>query len=1132
MPPVIAAALLEYGFVEAAIFVASYATAVSFALSYLASTVIGAVFGKPTAGNYTAALRDRTQVVRSSIAPRATIYGAIQTSGPLVFAGSTDKGSEKNKYLHLIIALAAHECDAIGEIYFNDVAIGALDSNGYVTTGKYLSGDKKAQNASFFLAAGSISVTLPATPVSVLSVTYSDGGSADGGNGPTSSTFTVSGAVVTFPALPYPTTVWVNYETANGAALARIKKHLGSISQAADADLMAEMPAQWTAAHQLKGIAYLYVRLEFDSTVFDTGIPNIKAMVRGKKVLDPRSNTFAWTDNYALCVNDYMRSPDGFACTDADIDTVSVITAANISDELVALSSTAFQPRYRINGSLTTDHTPTDNITQLVTAGAGAVVLAGGLLKVYAGAYDTPTFTLTESDLRGSIKVRPRHSRRDLFNAVKGTYVDGASTWQPVDFPMVRNSTYATQDGQEITKDVQLPMTTEVFMAQRLAKITLERSRQGITVEFPAKLTAFRLQAWDTVNLTIAKFGWTNKVFRVLEWKFSNNGGIDLVLGEEASNNYAWNFGEQTTVDVAPDTNLPLPGYVPPLGTLYLSSGSANLIQAADGSIVTRLLVQWVQSTAAIQMYGATIEVEYRRTSDTIWTQGATASGDATSAYMSPVQDGAIYLVRARLVSQRGAIGQWSYGFHKVVGKTQAPPNVSAFAVSVLADGTRRFSFGVSDQPVDVLSGGSFRIKYRVSGSGTAWASMTLLNNGSVTGSPFDTNSPPAGTYDFAIVAVDTSQLESATPAFVANAVIGTEPVRYGAATNLLTNSDFVISTGTNDGIGALYGWYGDAGPIWGRKYGSYNSGIGGAWVATGTESSYPYEAQMWQGYIPASAGAAYELSAFFGASRCQALIELIFMNSARGAIGAISDIYDGRTVSTPTPPNMPQLWCKGVAPSGTAYIFIRLRKTPTVAGQSQSFAWWNRIMLCDSSAFPLASRQSPTPWIDSGLDRMHGGGIEPLTVGTPQIANYAATDVLSTGATNFAVTYGNGSAAEQTFAYINYTASVSGPALLSITGGLTNTYHSVGGGGGPYYFYGNSIRLAQSVTGIASPAIAFNDNSASTSGAQILPISAEYVFDLVAGTTYTFSALIFNRTNHNDTLINSATLRMEAIKK
>jgi hypothetical protein len=67
---------------------------------------------------------------------------------------------------------------------------------------------------------------------------------------------------------------------------ARIKKHLGDDSQAADSDLVAEV-ANWTNAHQGRGVAYIYLRLKWNRDVYPTGIPNVTAVVRGRKVWDP-----------------------------------------------------------------------------------------------------------------------------------------------------------------------------------------------------------------------------------------------------------------------------------------------------------------------------------------------------------------------------------------------------------------------------------------------------------------------------------------------------------------------------------------------------------------------------------------------------------------------------------------------------------------------------------------------------------------------------------------------------------------------------------------------------------------------------------------------------------------------------
>ena len=343
------------------------------------------------------------------------------------------------------------------------------------------------------------------------------------------------------------------------ADYARIKKHLGSPTQSADSDLVSEV-TEWTVDHKLENVAYIYVRLKYNQNKFPQGLPNIKAVVKGKEVYDPRTTSYAWSDNWALCVRDYLTSSYGLGATATEIDDTSFISAANTSDELVILPDTTTQARYTCNGMIDMGITPATVLENLSTAGAGAVVYSQGTYKCYAGTYTTPVMSLNESNLRDTIKVRPRISRQDLFNAVRGTYLSRDNNWQETDFPSVTNSTYETQDGgEQIFKDITLPFTDNTYTAQRIAKIHLEKSRQGITIDFPANYSALKLSPFDNVYISIDKFGWINKVFKVINWQISSSGGVDLVLQEEASSCYTWSSGDATVVDTAPDTTLPDP---------------------------------------------------------------------------------------------------------------------------------------------------------------------------------------------------------------------------------------------------------------------------------------------------------------------------------------------------------------------------------------------------------------------------------------------------------------------------------------------------------------------------------------------------------------------------------------------
>ena len=78
-------------------------------------------------------LGSRGQMVRSPISARQIIYGQSKLSGTVVYLSVT---GTKNEYLHMVIAVAGHEVQEIGDVYFNEdlVLTGSADGS---ATGKY-----------------------------------------------------------------------------------------------------------------------------------------------------------------------------------------------------------------------------------------------------------------------------------------------------------------------------------------------------------------------------------------------------------------------------------------------------------------------------------------------------------------------------------------------------------------------------------------------------------------------------------------------------------------------------------------------------------------------------------------------------------------------------------------------------------------------------------------------------------------------------------------------------------------------------------------------------------------------------------------------------------------------------------
>ena len=579
-------------------------------------------------------------------------------------------------------------------------------------------------------------------------------------------------------------------------------KHLGADDQSADA-VAVESIANWTNAHRGQGIAYIFFDLNYEKTTFQNGVPKTSAIVQGRKVWDPRDggqdpddpSTHTFSNNWALCVLDYLRNTEfGLGARLDEIDTASFIAAANISDESVDTgtggSPSITQKRYVCDGVVDTADDPLKIMEQLLSAGAGALSYSQGKYHLFAGAFVTPTVTLTSDDLAGELEVQPKLPRAQLFNAVRGTYVNPEDNYQPTDFPPRTNSLYETQDGGfQIFRDIELPFTQDSVRAQRIAELTLRKSRQGITVKFPAKLTALRLAVFDTVRLTLndsgANLGWDQKVFRILGMEFSEGmqEGVMLTLQEDDASSYEWDGGSVLTFDPAPDTNLPNPYNIPPPTNVTFASGDAQLFVAGDGTVRPRVKIAWDAPANIFVTQGGEIEIQYRDAvfggSPLDWGDGNTQSkqvrGELTVAYLTDVEDGATYDIRLRSRTRIGAVSdgdddEWAQTFqHTVVGKGAKPSRPDTFTVNRLADGTRQYSFTHASPPADLKG---YRIKY--STSTTDWDSMTLLNpTGVITESPLEANEPAAGTYNFAIKAVDTSDNESEDARLATSVVLG-----------------------------------------------------------------------------------------------------------------------------------------------------------------------------------------------------------------------------------------------------------------------------------------------------------------------------------------------------------------------
>jgi hypothetical protein len=764
---------------------------------------------------------ERQQSTRSASDVGRIIYGKDIVAGSLRYWQTT---GEKGEFLHLVYILAAHECDAVETVYFNDKPLPSADANGFIQSGDFFEGKTEHQRGT---RVGAGSITLANTITGIVAVTRLTPGA--GNSELIFSGYSYAGNVVTITDSTAGATFWVDCTYAVGTPRVKIRPFLGADNQTAIADLVADSGGKWTANHRLRGLCGVYVRIEYTPEMFgQIGIPEVKCLVRGHKVADPRTGTTVWTDNSALCMAHYLKTY--CAATSAEVPDATTSAEANACDQTVTINvGGTTQKRYTCNVALSTDMTPRDILAIIgETMASGASAYAGGQFLIRAGVARTPTLTITNDIVVGAVTIQAATRRTSLHNRVVVSYAEATKLGVITEASPVTNATYLSADGG---MDLPLYLTVEgcneSFRAQRLGKIALERIRQGLRADMQCTLDAYDALPGDWVSVTLDRYGWSAKTFEVLSRRIDlETGLISYSMQEIAAGVYDWNYGLATTVDLTPNTSLPNP-LTPPAALVMAEpvTGTAALQRLSDGTIISRALIAWTQSADVFVVRGGTVEIEWLYSGDTAWNRGESVPGDAVQQYIGPLTDGKSCLVRIRAVNTSGRIGSWSYKAFVVVGKTAPPANVAGLAASVRG-GQARITWA-SNAEADYAE-----TEIRI---GANWAAGVTLFRGDAQSAPWSPY-PAEGSYTIWATHYDSTG-NASTPQSIAVAVSSVGSIFVGG--NVLPNADFTGYTGAStlpDGwVPYVNGLA--ASPAWSRQ--ATGSIDNGAWVYVSASTLY-----------------------------------------------------------------------------------------------------------------------------------------------------------------------------------------------------------------------------------------------------------------------------------------------------
>lgn len=447
-----------------------------------------------------------------------------------------------------------------------------------------------------------------------------------------------------------------------------VNVHTGADNQNYDS-LLAEASG-WTTAHKLSGVAYLAIRLKWDQDAF-SGIPEITALVRGKKVYDPRSPSAAnaYSANPALCIRDYLTNARyGKGLPSSAIDDTAFSTAATDCDESVTFYSggPSGQKIFQTHAVLQTDETLFSNIKTMLQGCRGFLPYTQGEYGLKIDKSGSSVFAFNTDTIIGGISIKGEE-KKDKFNRMIVKFPNAELDYQPdqavwPDAGSTEETTFLSEDGGTLlVENLDLETVTSFYVARDLARVMLRRSRSATRASFTATSESIKLSVGDIVTVTHPTPAWVGKPFQVEEITLNYNGTCTVNVIEYDSSIYTYDTSAEEIAYPAP--NLPNPfSVVPPTGL----QANAETSVALDGTIVTSMVVSW---TASTDSFVSQYDVQWSTDNSTF----QSVVTDDTLYRISPVEAGATYYTRVRSINSLGVKSGFVYANQGSIGDTTAP---------------------------------------------------------------------------------------------------------------------------------------------------------------------------------------------------------------------------------------------------------------------------------------------------------------------------------------------------------------------------------------------------------------------------------------------------------------------------
>ena len=370
-----------------------------------------------------------------------------------------------------------------------------------------------------------------------------------------------------------------------------------------------ESDKPWNQNHKLNGVAYLAMRFLWDTNAYN-GVPNVTAIVKGKKVYDPRNPTApkAWSNNPALCIRDYLTSSRyGKGIPESAINDTMFSQAANDYDSFIVTPYDGGDDitLFELNTVIDTEVQIINNLNDMLMSCRGFLPYVDGKYGIRVDQATNHVMDVSSDHIIGGISIVGT-KKEDRFNQVKVNffnkdkeYKEDTAVFPDVDDPSDVNNLYqqylAEDGGEPLVDDIKIDGISNYYTAREMAKLFLLRSRLGTAIAFRGTSELMELEVGDTFLITQPTPAWTNKKFQVQEIGLNFDGTVNIQAIEYSDSIYTYNEASEETPFVP--TKLPDPNKLAPVTALSPSAGTDI---SADGKTISFIDLSWTAPNDAL----------------------------------------------------------------------------------------------------------------------------------------------------------------------------------------------------------------------------------------------------------------------------------------------------------------------------------------------------------------------------------------------------------------------------------------------------------------------------------------------------------------------------------------------------